>query len=139
MAPRMNDLVPMLVCQDVQASIKFYCDVLGFEVVERMDDVGVSGWASIKNHKTHLMLASPTYLPRAKKTEGRFPQAVFYFYPDDVVQLHKSVRTKGYEISDLVVRFYGMKEFEMLDLDGHVLTFGQKTEDSPTPEIGEMV
>lgn len=54
------DLVPMLMCEDVQASIRFYTAVLGFEVRGRMDDVGTTGFASLRNGKTALMLASPS-------------------------------------------------------------------------------
>ena len=48
--------------------------------------------------------------------------------------LWKSGRAKGHEVSDLAVRFYGMKEFELLDPDGHVLVFGQETDEPVTPE-----
>jgi uncharacterized glyoxalase superfamily protein PhnB len=47
---------------------------------------------------------------------------------EDVERLHADVREKGYETTDLVDRFYGMKEFEMLDPSGHVLVFGQETD-----------
>jgi catechol 2,3-dioxygenase-like lactoylglutathione lyase family enzyme len=33
-------LVPMLICGDVQASIKFYTDVIGLDVASRDNDVG---------------------------------------------------------------------------------------------------
>ena len=77
------DLVPMLMCADVRASVRFYCDVLGFEVVDRMDDVGATGFASLRNGAAQIMLASPTYVPRAPTVEGRYPQAAYYFYVED--------------------------------------------------------
>ena len=40
----LNDMVTMLICDDVQQSIRFYTDVLGFTVTGRMDDIGKSGW-----------------------------------------------------------------------------------------------
>lgn len=66
------DLVPMLLCADVPASVRFYTDVLGFEVVDRMDDVGATGFASLRNGKAMVMLASPTYIPRAPRVDGRY-------------------------------------------------------------------
>jgi hypothetical protein len=60
-----------------------------------------------------------------------------YFYPEDVESLDASVRAAGCETSELVVRFYGMKEFEMLDPSGHVLVFGQETDEAPTPTSEE--
>ncbi len=120
---QLHDLRPMLMCDDVQKSIKFYRDLLGFEVVDRMDDVGKSGWAALKNGNARLMLASPTY---SRKTDGKYPQAVYYFYPENVSALHASVVEKGWQASELSVRFYGMKEFEIIDPDGHILLFGQE-------------
>ena len=72
--------------------------------------------------------------PRAKENRRKYPQAVYYFYPEDVVALRDSVIAKNKEVSELQVRFYGMKEFEMLDPDGHMLLFGQDTDEAPTPE-----
>ena len=71
--PRFLDLVPLLVCRDVQASVRFYEQVLGFEVLSRDDDVGGSGFATVGWGAGRVMLASPTYLPRARRVEGKFP------------------------------------------------------------------
>jgi hypothetical protein len=37
-------------------------------------------------------------------------------------------------VGDLCVTFYQMKEFSCLDPDGHMLTFGQHTDEPPTPD-----
>ena len=124
----------MLMCKDVQAAIRFYADVLGFEVLARMDGVGDSGWASLGNGSVQVMLASPAYIPAGQKTDGRFTQATYYYWANDVAALHQHVQAKGYETSDLAVRFYGNKEFDMTDPEGHMLTFGQETSEPPTPE-----
>ncbi len=119
------DLVPMLICADVPASVRFYCDVLGFEVVDRMDDVGATGFASLRNGKAMVMLASPTYIPRAPRVEGRYPQSMYYFYVEDVDALRRSVVDAGWPATECVDRFYGLREFEVVDPEGHVLLFGQ--------------
>lgn len=119
------DLVPMLMCEDVQASIRFYTDVLGFEVRGRMDDVGTTGFASLRNGKTALMLASPSYIPQGTKVDGCFPQSNYYFYVADAEALRQSIVEKGWEATECVDRFYDIKEFELVDPDGHVLVFGQ--------------
>lgn len=129
MNTRIKELIPILICADVQASIRFYCDVLGFEVVNEMKDVGRTGWASLRNGHVGLMLGSPHYLPEGAKIDGRFTQTVYYFYPEDVVALRDEVIARGHEATDLRVAFYGMKEFEVVDLDGHVLLFGQETDE----------
>ena len=129
---RVSELVPMLICEDVQEVLAFYTDVLGFEVRDRMDDVGRSGWASLQCGGARIMLASPTYIPLAPRIDGRLTLALHYMYVDDVAALHASVVGTGWPASDLVVRFYGMKEFETTDPAGHVLVFGQDTDETPT-------
>ena len=128
----MKDLIPMLICDDVQASIVFYTEVLGFQIVSRMDDVGRSGWASVRCGEAQLMLASPDQEKAPVKVEGRYPQQILYFYPEDVVALREQVIRQGSAASELRVTFYGMKEFDVLDPSGHVLWFGQETDEPQT-------
>ena len=70
----------MLMCEDVQASIGFYTNVLGFEVTGRMDDVGRSGFAALRNGAAAIMLASPSYIPTAPRVDDRYPQSHYYLY-----------------------------------------------------------
>ena len=119
------DLVPMLMCADVPASVRFYRNVLGFEVVDRMDDVGSTGFASLRNGAAQIMLASPSYIPRAPTIEGRHPQSAYYFYVEDADALRAAVVAAGWPATECVDRFYGLREFEVVDPEGHVLLFGQ--------------
>jgi uncharacterized glyoxalase superfamily protein PhnB len=57
---------------------------------------------------------------------------ICYSYPEDVAALHAEIKHKGFQVSDLRVTFYGMKEFELRDPDGHILWFGQETDERPT-------
>ena len=119
------DLVPMLMCADVQASIRFYTDTLGFTVTGRDDDVGASGFAALANGKARLMLASGTYVPTAQKVDGQYPQSNYYFYVEDAQALRQAVVDRGWQATECVKRFYGLLEFEVVDPDGHVLLFGE--------------
>lgn len=123
-----DDLIPMLICRDVQESLRFYRDVLGFRVRNRMDDVGRSGWASIECGGVALMLASPTYVPVAPLVDGRNPQVIHYFYPRDLDAVRQRVLDAGWKATEIEERFYGMREFEVVDPSGHVLCFGQDVE-----------
>ena len=52
MAGTQEDLVPIPMCWNVQASIVFNRDIPGLEVVSRMDALGCSGWASPRKPPT---------------------------------------------------------------------------------------
>lgn len=133
-----DDLIPMLICRDVQASVRFYCDVLGFRVKDEMADVGKTGWASIECGRAALMLASPTYVPEAPTVDGRHPQAIHYFYPRDLDAVHQRVEDAGWPVGAIEERFYGMREFEVVDPSGHVLCFGQDVGRSDQSERSEQ-
>lgn len=119
-------LVPMLICRDVQASIKFYTDVIGLDVASRDNDAGKSGWAMLHKDGVKLMLASPHYFPEMPKVQERYFQAQYYFYTDELEALRERVVAAGHEPSGIIEQPYGMREFEMPDPDGHLLIFGEE-------------
>lgn len=126
----LTGMTPMLICADVQRSIAFYTDVIGLTCNERMDDVGKSGWASLVKGPISLMLASPQYFPEAPKVHDRYFSAQYYFYCDNLDELREHIIAKGFEPTGFVEQPYGMREFEMPDLDGHLLVFGQPMKSS---------
>ena len=132
-------LVPMLHVVDVDRSLAFYRDRLGFTLLSPESAVKEWGWAHIRRDGVSLMLAGGlTGGPiREKGDTGSDWPVMFYFYPDDVVALHGVLKARGVEVGDLCVTFYRMKEFSCLDPDGHMLTFGQETDEPPTPDEDE--
>lgn len=126
--------MPMLVCNDVQVSIAFYRDVLGFEVIDRMDDVGLTGWASLERGANRLMLSSPSYWePPEKNADGELASDVMhYFHCLDVAGIREHLLAADVEVSEFFVRFYGKKEIEFRDPDGRLLIFGEDTDEEPT-------
>ncbi len=133
---RIGEHVPMLVCSDVQVSIRFYRDILGFEIADRMDDVGLTGWASLTRGSNRIMLTSASYLKAPEKnSDGTLDSDVIhYFHCEDVVGIRTHLLNAGVEVSDFYVRFYEKKEIEFRDPDGRLLIFGEDTDEDPTPE-----
>ncbi len=73
MATKLKDMVAMLICDDTQESVRFYTEVLGFTVTDRMDNVGKTGWASLNHGDVQLMLASPDYIPKPRTGRSQTP------------------------------------------------------------------
>lgn len=128
----LQHLVPMLNVADIDASLDFYRDMLGFEVVSDPAAVRQWRWATIRSGNTELMLSESRH--EDAKAEITDPHrdtswpCIFYFYPDDVVALYAHVIANGQEPTALEVSHYGMREFSLNDPDGHVLSFGQDAE-----------
>lgn len=127
---RLQAMVPVLNVQDVNNSLAFYRDALGFELASSQEALQERNWCFIRHGDIHLMLDAGTgggealFDPDAVPEDGAWP-AIYYFYPDDVVAMHEQLAKAGYDVSALYVTAYGMREFWLKDPDGHLLTFGE--------------
>jgi catechol 2,3-dioxygenase-like lactoylglutathione lyase family enzyme len=128
-------LTPMLRVADVQRSLAFYRDHLGFMLVSPESALRDFRWAHIRRDGVDLMLAGGEGGPvRPPGATGADWPVNFYFYPDDIESLHRALGSHGVDVGTLRVTVYRMKEFSCLDPDGHLLTFGQDTNEPPTPD-----
>jgi catechol 2,3-dioxygenase-like lactoylglutathione lyase family enzyme len=123
---QLKSLVPMLSVADVEKTLRFYQESLGFEVIHRHERGGFLRWAMGKAGETELMFArcdvSQSVLPFDTKEH-----LVLYFRLDNVEVLHALLREKEYPVSSLRVTCYRMQEFDLRDPDGYQLRFGQET------------
>jgi uncharacterized glyoxalase superfamily protein PhnB len=126
---RMKSLKPVLYVADIDAAIRFYEDVLGFECTHR-----IAGWASLLNYDVELMISLPNaHLPFEKPAFT----GSFYFNPDDVDALWDKLKDKVTIVYPIEDFSYGMREFAIRDNNGYCLQFGSEIEDEshiPPPE-----
>ena len=122
-------LRPILICRDVQAMIRFYVETLNFQIVDQMDDVGLSGWAAIARDNFELMLASPSYIPAPSDEEKVLNQVILYVDVTALDEIREEVVAKDYPVSSIENRFYGNREFELADPEGHRIIFAENIED----------
>ena len=126
---KLTKLRPILICRDVQAMIEFYVKTLSFHIVDRMDNVGLSGWAALARDKFELMLASPSYIPAPADVETPLNQMILYVEVTNVCAVRDEILAKRHPVGSLETRFYGHLEFELLDLEGHRIIFAEKIRD----------
>ena len=129
---KLTNLIPMLKVSNIENSLEFYQKALGFNVVSDPAAVREWRWATIRSGNTELMLSEARHQPPESKIDDPHVDtdwpAIFYFYPDDVVSLYTHVIAQGYQPTPLEVTVYGMREFSLIDPDGHVLSCGQDAE-----------
>ena len=119
----------MLNVSNINKSLEFYEKALGFKVVSDPKAVNEWRWATIRSGNTELMLSETETdigleIPMDPQESTKWP-VIFYFYPDNVSQLHQHVNDCGYLPTPLINTIYGMKEFSVQDPDGHMLSFGE--------------
>lgn len=115
-------LRPMMYTQDLDATIAFYSDVLGFTCKEKNDDWG---WASLNLDDVWIMLARPNAHEPFEKAAFT---GSFYFTTDDVEALWQKLKDKARVCYDIETFPWGMREFAIYDNNGYLLQFGQEIE-----------
>jgi uncharacterized glyoxalase superfamily protein PhnB len=115
--PKLVGAATLFVVQDVLASVAHYRDVLGFKVVFTYGEPTFYGGVERDNLLIHLQAARQT-----KRHVGQGASNVFV---TEVDALYEELRARGARILQAPQdRAYGMRDFDLDDLDGNRLTFG---------------
>jgi uncharacterized glyoxalase superfamily protein PhnB len=115
---KLNRVVPLLWTTDLDKTISFYQQMLGFDCVNRIE-----GWAVLKKDEVELMLS----LPNAHEPFDKIQlTGSFYFHPDNVDELWQQLKDKATIVYPLEDFTYGMREFAIRDNNGYILQFGQE-------------
>ena len=113
-------LRPMLWTEHLDATIKFYVEVLGFTCREKNDEWK---WASLVRDDVWIMLAAPNEHTAYDKIGFT---GSFYFTTDDVEALWAALKDKAKVCYDIETFPWGMREFAIYDNNGYLLQFGQQ-------------
>lgn len=123
-APVIEDAVAIVPVRDVEASVAFYRDTLGFEARFVSDDKGfgtvIHGEAAL-----HLLRTDD-----ASALEATANNISVYLWVKGVDALYTQLESKLDELPEGRVRApfdqpYGMREFHVKDVDGCLLFFGE--------------
>ena len=109
---------PILYVEDIEQTVRFYCDVLGFRCVNRTE-----GWVALEREEAEIMISLPNAHIPFKKASFT---GSFYFRTNDVDSLWEELRQKTLIVYPIEPFEYGMREFALSDVNGYVLQFGQK-------------
>lgn len=127
MAIDIRGMAPLLAVFDMGASIRFYRDVLGFDVVSTSapgdDDFG---WALLRRGGAELMLNTAydgrerPSAPDPARVAAHRDTALFFGCPDlDAAYAH--LRAHGVDAEEPFVQGYGMRQLYLRDPDGYTL------------------
>jgi len=110
---------PILCVTDLQSSLRFYVDSLGFKIDWEYQD----STASVSRGKAAVMLCVGD--------QGQ-PGAWSWFGISDADALHRELTAKGVVVRHPPTNFpWGSRELQVSDPDGNVLRFGSEATDEP--------
>jgi lactoylglutathione lyase len=124
-----SSVTPNLVVSDMNRSVAFYRDVLGFELHESVPDREPFAFAWMKRGEVSIFLNDlgsvreeyPGLLSRP--IGGTF---TMFIIMEGVDALHEAIGGKAAIVMPLADKFYGMREFAVQDPDGYVITFAER-------------
>jgi len=116
----LRDAATLFVVQDVLRSVEHYRDVLGFRVEFTYGEPTFYAGIERDNVAIHLQAASET-----KRQPGHGAINVFVTGVDP---LYQELKARGARTTEEPAdRPYGMRDFDIVDLDGNQLCFGEST------------
>lgn len=113
----------VLAVRDLQASVAFYRDKLGFNI-----DFEVSGWCFMSREQFRLMLGHCSDEVPASQINNHSYFA--YITVDAIDDLYKEFRKRGVaSLQEPEDKSWGVREFLVTTPDGHRIMFGQNLEE----------
>jgi lactoylglutathione lyase len=118
---------PNLLVADVSASLMFYRDVLGFELVRSVPDEAPFIFVWLKRGGVELFLNDVKTASDSIKLDLRAGgTSTLYVDVSDVKSLLDQLTGHAKVVMPLTDQFYGMREFAILDPDGYLVTFAER-------------
>jgi len=121
---KLNSAVPIFRVNDLDASVTYYVERLGFQLEWRSDPL-----ASVARDRTSIMLS--------KGDQGHSGTWV-WIAASDVDELYNELQARGARLRHPPTNYpWGSRECQVSDLDGHVLRFG--SESKPDEPFGDWL
>lgn len=122
------NLEPLIYVSDLQKSIEFYCDLLGFRLGKLYPNKKAPTYASVFIGKDKLMLCL------ARKTNRKFHAkglgssgAQFFVQVENVNEIWKKVKDRVEILDPIETKAWGDREFTVKDPDGCLISFYSPT------------
>jgi len=126
----LKKLTPNLMVEDVEQTLSFYRDVLGFQVLTTLPESAPFDFAIAQRDGVELMFQSRTSLsenvPALMGTRIGASQT-FYIEVTGIRDLYQQLRDKVEIVVDFHTTFYGTQEFYFRDINGYILSFSEAT------------
>ena len=128
--PQFTKLTPNLLAANVERSLAFYVDILGFARGMTVPEQSPFAFASVtsgpvENFFNDAAGAVKEYPGFAGKPIGA--TGTLFIEVEGVDALHDRLEPQVKIVMPIVTQFYGMREFAIEDPDGYVLTFAERT------------
>lgn len=130
MAYTFNKLTPNLIVSNVERSVAFYRDVLGFTVAFTVPDQSPLVFAAVQSGPIEIFLNAPEPAMAeypAFKDQPIGGTLTLFIDVVDVQAAHDSLKDRVTIVMPFEKKWYGVTEFAFTDPDGYIITFAERT------------
>ena len=124
----LKKLTPNLMVEDVNQTVDFYKNVLGFDVLATVPETGQFNWAMLKQGNVEMQFQTRASLSEeipAFKDRAIGGALTLYIDVENVTELHATLQDRVTIVQNMHTTFYGTQEFAIEDCNGFVLSFSQ--------------
>ncbi len=128
---KIDTLAPNLMVEDVNRTVDFYRNTLGFALELSVPAEGAFDWALMKCGGVELMFQSrKSFCKEFPEFEGKPVGGALSFYVRgaNMKPMLEKARGAGVLARDLHETFYEMQEFTVRDCNGYFITFAEQAE-----------
>lgn len=128
MSIEIQGMTPLIQVFNISRSLKFYRDILGFEVVSDSGDGDNSSWVWLRLNGCGLMLNDqyePGNVPETPPVDRVewHSDTCLYFACADVDGAYDFLQSKDVAVDQPTVTAYGMKQLHLRDPDNYCICF----------------
>lgn len=128
---KLESLTPNIMVKDVNATLNYYIDCLGFKLIDTNPESGQFEWGYVMLDSVGMMFQEEKSL----KTEYKEMEPLkiggaltFYIRINDIDSYYDKLSKDINIIKPMNRTFYGTNEFAIMDLNGFILTFSETPE-----------
>lgn len=119
---RLKSISPGITVNDLDASMKWYCEVVGFHIAEKFEHEGVVRGAALIAGVAQLMLSQDDGAKGTDRVKGKAIR-LYLTTSQEVDDVAKAIKTRGGTLaSEPADMPWGSRAFDLLDPDGFQLT-----------------
>ena len=123
-------VVPVLLVDDVLATVEYYRDSLGFEPDFMFEDPPTYASVSREDAIINFSLSNPPGRRNSIAAAGPGNGTDLYIVVKDVDDIHTEFQLQGVDILlEPDDSSYGMREFKIQDMNGYQIIFGEEIDD----------
>lgn len=122
---RLRAITPALTVQDIQASLEYYRDVLGFIVQDTFEDEGKINGALLRAGDVSFVLSQDDFAQGRDRKKG-VGLRLWCSTAQDLDQLAHNIESRGGELAGPIqTHSWGARAFAVVDPDGFKISFEQ--------------